>query len=114
MCRVSLGNIDQLNVDAERTAAVHSFNAMVANPLIRQGLSHDNMSDKRDCRNVESVAYRWSMSQMLKHHKDILRYLTQYSITARKIRNALKPLISLMFVNYRHYKEILVSLCPPD
>jgi len=27
---------------------------------------------------------------------------------------ALKPLIILMFVNYRHYKEILVSLCPLD
>ena len=27
------------------------------NLLIRQGLSHDNMSDKRECRNIESVTY---------------------------------------------------------
>ena len=28
------------------------------NPLIRQGLSHDNMSDKGEYRNVDSVKYR--------------------------------------------------------
>jgi len=27
------------------------------NPLFRQGLSDDNMSDKSECRNVESVKY---------------------------------------------------------
>ena len=36
------------------------------NPLIRQGLSHDNMSDKRECRNIESVRYRLSVSHTLK------------------------------------------------
>jgi len=28
------------------------------NPLIRQGLSHANMSDKRECQIIESVTYR--------------------------------------------------------
>ena len=25
------------------------------NPLFRQGLTYDNMSDKKECRNIESV-----------------------------------------------------------
>ena len=26
---------------------------------MQQGLSHDNMSDKRECRNIKSVTYRY-------------------------------------------------------
>ena len=57
------------------------------NPLIRQGLTHDNWSEKRECRNIESMIFRQSVS-----HIFIPPYLNQYSITVCKIRTGIEAI----------------------
>ena len=75
------------------------------NLLIQQGLSHDNMSDKRDCQNIESVTK--IICNIHWNHNDTYNLVVYLFIF--KNYETINDQIILIFVNYRHDKEILLS-----
>ena len=75
------------------------------NSLIRQGLSHDSISDKRECRNIESVTYTRSQSHTFLDNKDMPLYVTKIIRNIHCIHNDTNNLVVYLFL-FNNYDTI--------